>query len=150
MKFPCSRSPSLSPSWIRSTATLLALAVGLHAFAPSALAGPISSVEMISDSLSTRTADLATIQQALEHKVVSQRMAELGFTPDEIQLRLTHASDAELHQLATESEKLMAGGVAGLLISLLVIVLLVALILRVTAHDARGNGATIPANLLAA
>ena len=132
-----SSSFSTMPSWIRSTAMLLAAAIGLHALAPSALAGPITSVEMLAGS--TRAADLATIQQALEHKVVNQRMTELGFTPAEIQLRLAQASDAELHQLATESEKLMAGGVAGLLISLLVIILLVFLILRVS-----DNG-TLPA-----
>ncbi|AOS44435.1 hypothetical protein Verru16b_01497 [Lacunisphaera limnophila] len=118
------------PTWIRSTAALLALSFGLHAIAPSALAGPISSVEMLAGS--TRTADLAKIQQALEHKVVNQRLGELGFTSAEIQLRLAQASDAELHQLATESEKVMAGGVTGLLISLLVIILLVFLILRVS------------------
>lgn len=125
------------PAWIRSTATCLALAFGLHALAPTALAGPVSSREILVES--TRASDLATIQQALEHKVVKQRMSELGFTSDEIQLRLANASDAELHQLATESEKLMAGGVAGLLISLLVIILLVFLILRVS------ESGTIPA-----
>jgi hypothetical protein len=125
------------PSWIRSTALLLVAAIGLHALAPSALARPISSVEVLAGS--TGAADLAKIQQALEHKVVNQRLIELGFTPAEIQLRLAQASDAELHQLATESEKLMAGGAAGLLISLLVIILLVFLILRVS-----DNG-TLPA-----
>ncbi len=134
--------PSAMPSWIRSTALLLAAAIGLHALAPSALAGQISSVEMLAGS--TRAADLVTIQKALEHKVVNQRMTELGFTSTEIQLRLANASDAELHQLATESEKLMAGGVAGLLISLLVIILLVFLIMRVSEHQslpaANGSG----------
>lgn len=136
-------SSSFLPVWIRSTATLLALAFGLHALAPSALAGPISSREILAES--TRAADLTTIQQALEHKVVKQRLGELGFTADEIQVRLAQASDAELHQLATESEKLMAGGVAGLLISLLVIILLVLLIMRISAVEslpaAHGLGA---------
>jgi hypothetical protein len=124
-------SPQFLPAWIRSTATLLALAIGLHALAPSALAGPITSVEMF--AATDRAADLNTIQQALEHKVVKQRMGELGFTEGEIQLRLANASDAELHQLATQSETMMAGGVLGLVISVLVIVLLVFLVMRVSA-----------------
>lgn len=118
------------PSWIRSTAALLACVFGLHALAPSAQAGPISSFDMLAGS--TRAADLNTIQQALEHKMVKQRMGELGFTAGEIQLRLANASDAELHQLATQSETMMAGGVIGLVISLLVIVLLVMLVMRVS------------------
>lgn len=131
-------SSSRMPSWIRSTSLLLVAAFGLNALAPSALARPISSVEMLAGS--TRAADLATIQKALEHKVVNQRLGELGFTQAEIQFRLAQASDAELHQLATESEKVLAGGVTGLLISLLVIVLLVFLILRVSSNE------TIPAS----
>jgi len=126
-----SRSPHFLPAWIRATATLLALAVGFHALAPSALAGPITSVEMF--AVTDRAADLNTIQHALEHKVVKQRMGELGFTEGEIQLRLAHASDAELHQLAAQSETMMAGGVVGFVISLLVIVLLVFLVMRVSA-----------------
>ena len=62
-------------------------------------------------------------------------MEELGFTPAEIQQRLAQATDAELHQLATESEAMMAGGVAGLIISVLVIILLVVLIMRVSAIE---------------
>lgn len=119
------------PSWIRSTAALLVCVFGLHALAPSAQAGQISSFDMLAGS--ARAADLNTIQQALEHKVVKQRMGELGFTAGEIQLRLAHATDAELHQLATQSETMMAGGVIGLVISLLVIVLLVLLVMRVSA-----------------
>lgn len=121
------------PAWIRSTSTFLVLTIGLHAIAPSALAGPITSREILVES--TRTTDLATVQQALEHKVVMQRMAELGFTPEEIQSRLALASDAELHQLATESEKMLAGGAAGLVISVLIIIILVVLIMRITANE---------------
>jgi hypothetical protein len=126
-------SSSCLPIWIRATSTLLVLALGLHAIGPSALAGPISTRDMPLFE-STRTTDLATIQQALEHKVVQQRLAELGFTPDEIQTRLALASDAELHQLATESERMMAGGVAGALVTVLVIIILVVLIMRLTAN----------------
>lgn len=139
---------SILPSWIRSTALVLAAVIGLHGLAPSALAGPIASVEMLAGS--TRAADLSTIQLALEHKVVNQRMAELGFTPAEIQLRLERASDAELHQLASESEKLMAGGDAGIIISVLVIILLVFLILRVSENEIRPTENGLRADLMVA
>jgi len=124
------RTPS---RWFRLIASGLALAVGLHAFAPSALAGALSSSVYLAES--TREADLATIQSTLENKVVQERLAELGFTPLEIQQRLAHATDAELHQLATESASLAAGGVAGLIVTVLLIILLVVVIMRITHHQ---------------
>ena len=128
-------APKLRPAsrWLRLVTTCLVLAVGLQSFAPSGLAGPISSPAL--SAVPTREADLASIQVALEHKVVQQRLQELGFTSTEIQQRLAQATDAELHQLATESEAMMAGGVAGLIISVLVIIILVVLIMRITAVD---------------
>ena len=118
------------PSWIRTIATTMALVIGLCSATPIALAGPISSVEIATDS--TRTTDLASIQQALESKVVQQRLSELGFTQGEIESRLAQASDAELHQLAVQSETLMAGGDGGIIVTILVIVILVILIMRLT------------------
>lgn len=118
------------PTWIRALATTMALVIGLCSAAPLALAGPVSSVDIVSDS--TRTADLASVQQALESKVVQQRLSELGFTQTEIESRLAQASDAELHQLAVQSETLMAGGDGGIIITILVIVILVILIMRLT------------------
>ncbi len=127
------RAPS---RWIRFIACSLVLALGLHALAPSALAGPLSSSAYLAES--TREADLATIQSTLENKVVQERLAELGFTPLEVQQRLAHATDAELHQLATESEALAAGGVAGLIVTVLLIILLVVVILRITLNEPAG------------
>lgn len=118
------------PTWIRTVATTMALVIGFCSAAPIALAGPISSVEIVTDS--TRTADLATVQQALEQKVVQQRLSELGFSQGEIEMRLAQASDAELHQLAVQSETLMAGGDGGVIVTILVIVILVILIMRLT------------------
>lgn len=80
----------------------------------------------------TRTADLATIRQSLEHKQVQQRLGELGFTETEVQQRLAHASDAELHQLAIQSEKIAAGGDGGIIITVLLIILLVVAIGRLS------------------
>jgi hypothetical protein len=99
-----------------------------------ALAGnPIQS-EPVSMA-DARGGDLATIQQALELKVVQHRLQALGFTPTEIDVRLALASDAELHQLATHSENVLAGGAVGLLVSVLVVILLVLLILRIASND---------------
>jgi predicted PurR-regulated permease PerM len=111
-----------------SFAMALALAAGLLAVAPVASASAIPSTAILSDT--TRATDLATIQQALESKQVQQRLGELGFTDAEIQQRLANANDTELHQLATQSQAIMAGGDGGIIITVLLIVLLVMVILR--------------------
>jgi hypothetical protein len=105
------------------------LVAGFFAAAPLASASAITSTAIVSES--TRATDLATIRQALEHKQVQQRLGELGFSDAEIQQRLANANDADLHQLATQSETIMAGGDGGIIITVLLIVLLVMVILRI-------------------
>lgn len=118
------------PAWIRPLGMILAFAAGLFAVVPGASAGVISSTAILSET--TRETDLAAIQSSLEHKQVQQRLAELGFTDAEVQQRLAHASDAELHQLAVQSQTMMAGGDGGIIVTVLVIILLVYLIMRVS------------------
>ena len=118
------------PAWIRSISTLLAVLLGVTGLVPNALAGPIPSA-LITEG-DARAADIALVQQALETKVVRHRLAELGFTAEEIQDRITFASNEELHQLAAQSETVMAGGDGGILITILLVVLLVLLILRIS------------------
>ncbi len=126
------------PTGLRRTAIMLAVVMGLHGAAPSSFGRLIQSEPILAEA--AREADLATIRQMLEQKVVQHRLAELGFTAEEIQLRLDLASDAEIHQLAVQSETLLAGGDGlGLVITVLVIILLVMLILRIAAHDAPGD-----------
>ncbi len=131
------------PAGIRYIAILLAVVVGMHGLTPHAYGNPIQSEPVSMED--ARGADLATIQQALELKVVQHRLEALGFTPNEIDVRLALASDAELHQLATQSENVLAGGAVGLLVSVLVVILLVLLILRIASND---SGST--SNLLIA
>ncbi len=129
------RSASRIPKGLRTIAIVLALVVGMHGVAPSSFGYPIQSEPVaMADS---RAADLASIQQMLELKVVQHRLDVLGFTQDEIAVRLAMASDADLHQMATQSESMLAGGDSGLVIAVLVIVLLVLLILRLTSTDTR-------------
>jgi hypothetical protein len=79
-----------------------------------------------------RAAQIETIRQALEQEVVAQRLADYGFTPEEVAVRLPSLSDEQLHQLASLSDTLGEGGVLGFVIAVLVIVLLVIVILKVS------------------
>lgn len=122
------------PTWLRHTTTVLAIAVGLHGLAPMSFGSPIMSEPISIDD--ARATDMAVIQQMLEQKVVQHRLKELGFTHEEIQSRMELASNADLHQMAVQSEAMMAGGDGGAgLVAVLVIVLLVLLILRIASND---------------
>jgi uncharacterized protein DUF6627 len=82
-----------------------------------------------------RQEDLQKIQGVLEAKVIRQRLADLGFSPNEITMKLNGLSDEQLHFVATRVDSLIVGGFHGvddvlhLAISILVIVLIVVLIL---------------------
>lgn len=77
-----------------------------------------------------RAEDLARIQSLLEQKVVAQRLADLGFSPEEIQARLNALDDARLHELAQRLDGLVpAGDGVGIVVALAIVVLLVVLIL---------------------
>lgn len=121
------------PAGLRTIAIVLALVVGMHGLTPSSYGAPIMSAPVSMED--ARAADLATIQQALELKVVQHRLDALGFTQDEIAVRIAMASDADLHQLATQSEDVLAGGAVGLLVTVLLVILLVLVIMRIASND---------------
>jgi len=85
----------------------------------------LSSGEVITE----RSADIASIQTALENKVVTQRLADYGLTPDEVNAKLGSLSDEQLHQLASLSGD-VGGGIVGAVIAVLLVILLVVLILH--------------------
>ncbi|MCC5843364.1 MAG: PA2779 family protein [Verrucomicrobia bacterium] len=121
---------SVYPKWIRDLSRLLVLVFSLQAMIPQVSAGFIpSSMIGVQDS---RTADLQTVQTVLESKIVRHRLQEIGFTAEEIEDRLAHASDEDLHQLAIHSENVMAGGSV---VEVLLVVVLVLLILRLASVD---------------
>ena len=85
-------------------------------------AGPVS---MAAD----RAADLAMIQSALESKILRQKLMDYGLSPEETMLRVNKLTDEQVHQLATHSDSLQAGGDAGsFILGLLIIALLVLLL----------------------
>jgi len=80
-----------------------------------------------------RAAGLTTFQGFLERKVVRQRLADLGLSPEEIQARLPQMTDEQIHAVASRIEGLQAGGDAlGIVIGILLVVLIVIVILKLT------------------
>ncbi len=85
----------------------------------------IPSTARIAAQTTTREADVRSVQTALESKVVKQRLRELGLTDAEINERLSRLSDRQIHQLATQIHALNAGGDAGAVVGILLLVFLV-------------------------
>ena len=90
--------------------------------------GGFSPSEVMNLSPLERAVDLKKIQAALETKVVSEKLTQLGFNKDEIQSRLDQLSDQQLHKVALKVDQLKTGGDAGgFIIAVLVIAILVVL-----------------------
>ncbi|MBI3606784.1 MAG: PA2779 family protein [Nitrospirae bacterium] len=102
--------------------------VGWASFVTSETTVPVSTVD--------RLADLSRLRAVLEHRVVAQRLADLGLSPDETAARLAQLSDAQIHQLTQQLESLQPGGDSGLgvIVFLLVIAILVVVLLQVSGH----------------
>ncbi len=97
------------------------------------LAYTIPTIAGLEEGAYNRQKDMAIIQKELESKIISQRLKDLGLTPQEIKERLSRLSDAEIHAIASQIEALKAGGDGtGLLVAMLLILVIVLLILQIT------------------
>jgi DNA-binding transcriptional regulator YdaS (Cro superfamily) len=77
-----------------------------------------------------RAADMAKIQTAFESKILQQKLMDYGLSPEETLARVNKLSDEQIHQLATHTDSLQAGGdPVGFLVGLVVLALLVVLLI---------------------
>ena len=113
-------------------AVLLALwFFGLVAF-PSIAAASLTPSKLSEGTASAnREADLQAVRQALEHKLVAQKLKDYGVSASEVEARLPRMSDTDVHQIALLSKKLPQGGDAvGDIVIILIIVILVIVIIK--------------------
>ena len=84
------------------------------------------------DATEGRSADMKTVQTALESKVVRERLKALGLSDKEIESRLGKLSDRQLHKFAKDVDTLSAGGfIEALLVCVVLVLLIVFLIHRI-------------------
>lgn len=77
-----------------------------------------------------RAADLAGIQTALESKIIQQKLTDYGLSPGETMARLNNLSDDQIHELASHTDAIEAGGdPVGSLASVVVLALLIVLLI---------------------
>jgi hypothetical protein len=114
---------------------LIIAVLALTAFSGPAEAMFVKSVphQVVSGSpavSTSRTADLARIQVTLESKIIQQKLRDYGLTPEETMARINNLSDEQIHQLATNTDALQAGGDGvGVLVGLIVLAILVVVLI---------------------
>ncbi len=74
-----------------------------------------------------RSADMAKIQKVLESKILRQRLADYGLSPEDTLAKINNLSDEQVHLLATNIDAVQAGGMSSS--SIIIILLLVIIIL---------------------
>ena len=114
----------------RRITIMLIVLMSLISIVPRVEAAFIPSAESQNELM--RDQDMQIIKEALENKLITQRLQDLGFSDQEIQERMDQLSDQEVHSLAMEIDSLTQGGIFELAIAVLLIVLLVVVILRLT------------------
>ena len=104
--------------------------------APRVYAG-FSPSEVVGFSPTDRGSDLAKIQNAIETKMIGERLKQIGLTPDEIQKKLSQLSDQQIHRLALQLDELKVGGDAGwtVLVIVLVLAAIAVLVIYLSGHE---------------
>ncbi len=114
---------------------LIAALIAVSSFAAPAeamfvSAAPSQDAAALPQTSFDRAADLAKVQAALESKVVRQKLMDYGLSPTETIARVNRLSDQQLHELATHTDSVQAGGdAAGLFLGLVLIAFLVVVLI---------------------
>ncbi len=113
----------------RLTALPLSIYFVAVLIAISTVAGPAEAM-FLPAAPRTRTADLATIQKALESRTIQQRLMDYGLSSEEALDKMSGLSDEQVHRLAANVDALQAGGRRSddIIIILLLVLIIVILI----------------------
>jgi len=98
----------VSKRFTRSVLFVLALVV-VFAAVPM-FAGPVPSKTAADQSLDQRQADLALVRDVVNNGEVATALASRGFSPEQVNQKLSQLSPQDLHQLAGNLNQLQSAG----------------------------------------
>ena len=126
----------MKKAFMKQVTWYLVVAMFVIGITPRVYAG-FSPSEVVGLSPIDRGSDLEKIQNAIETKMIRERLKQIGFTPDEIQKKLSQLSDQQIHQLALQLDELQVGGDGGWVILGILIVLaaIAVLVIYLTGHE---------------
>ncbi len=117
--------------WHVSVALTMACIMGVLGSVPNeAVAGVVASHGIRGTEV--RNVDLGRVQAFLEQKIVLQRLTDYGVSADEAMAKIRTMSDADLHRLASLSDRAAAGtdSALGFLIGAAILVILIIVIIK--------------------
>jgi hypothetical protein len=117
--------------WFFSLAFMMACWMGvLGSIRGEALAGVIASHG--TDGVAVRDADLGKLQAFLEQKIVLQKLTDYGVSAEEAMAKIRSMSDADLHRLASLSDRAAEGAdsALGFLIGVAILIILIIVIVK--------------------
>ena len=123
-------------AFMRQVTWYLIVAMFVIGITPRVYAG-FSPSEVVGVPQMDRGSDLGKIQNAIETKMIGERLKQMGLTPDEIQKRLDQLSDQQIHQLALQLDELKVGGDGGWMVLGIIIVLaaIAVLVIYLSGHE---------------
>jgi|SRR4030042_605821 hypothetical protein len=126
----------MKKAFMRHVTWYLVVAMFVIGITPRVYAG-FSPSEVVGFSPIDRGSDLGRIQNAIETKMIGERLKQIGLTSDEIQKKLSQLSDQQIHQLALQLDELKVGGDAGWTVLAIIIVLaaIAVLIIYLSGHE---------------
>ncbi|OGQ00518.1 MAG: hypothetical protein A2026_01710 [Deltaproteobacteria bacterium RBG_19FT_COMBO_46_12] len=99
----------MKSSWAKVISCYLVMAMFVLGITPRVYAG-FSPSEAVSILNFDRSSDLDKIRKVLEMKMVRERLKNFGFTPNEIEKKLSQLDDQQIHQLALNLDELKVAG----------------------------------------
>lgn len=117
--------------WFISLAIMMACWMGvLGSFRGTAMAGVI--VSHGTGGADFRDADLGKLQSFLEQKIVLQKLADYGVSPQDAMAKIRSMSDQELHRLASLTDRAAEGtdSALGILIGVGILIILIIVIVK--------------------
>jgi catabolite regulation protein CreA len=120
----------MKKAFVKSVACYVIAGFFLMSAAPRVDAGFLPS-EAIPSCQQKGNVDLQNIRKTLESKMVRERLNQLGFSEDEIQMKLSQLDDEQIHQLALSIDEIKVGGNG---FEVLVILLLIGILIGVWFH----------------
>lgn len=125
----------MKSSWMKMISCYLVVAMFVLGITPRLYAG-FSPSEAISILTFDRSSDLEKIRKVLEMKMVRERLKNFGFTPNEIEKKLSQLEDQQIHQIALSLDDLKVGsdGWAWVVVILVLIAIGVIVYFYVTGH----------------
>ena len=112
----------------RIMAGALALAMLATGTLQTAYAGAAERAALASQPAAAAEHESAAIQRAEDARLVRDRLDDMGYSREDIQLRLDRLSDAELRELAQQVDEVEKGGVHGVLVAVVLVLLILVLL----------------------